>query len=61
VEQIRRGRVGGEAVNNNRREARQACVTMEKSNVGGHDFKQVWNLNVACPLLILLFGDNRRS
>jgi hypothetical protein len=52
VEQIKRGKAGGEEVNNNKREARQACVAMEESDVGGRDFRQLWSLNAACPLLI---------
>jgi hypothetical protein len=61
VEQTRRGRAGGEEVSSNRREARQACIAMEESDVGGRDFRQVWSLSAACPLLISLSGDNRRS
>jgi hypothetical protein len=52
VEQIRRGRARGEEVSINKKEPRQACVTMEESDVGRHDFKQLWRFNVACPLLI---------
>jgi hypothetical protein len=61
VEQIRRGKVGGEVVISNKREARQTCVAMEESDVGGHDFRQLWSLNAICPLLISLSGGNRRS
>ncbi len=35
----KKSRVGGEAINNNKRKARQACVAIEEYDVGGRDFR----------------------
>jgi hypothetical protein len=36
-------------------------LAMEESDVGGRDFRQLWSFSAACPLLISLSGNNKRS